>query len=607
MRSPTEVLKHLSEKSQDKSYRFQRLYRNLYNPEFYYTAYRNIYANGGSMTPGVDSTTIDGLGGRRIGKIIESLKDESYQPHPTRREYIEKKNSTKKRPLGIPSGDDKLVQEVVRMLVESIYDSTFSDRSHGFRQHRGCHTALKQIQNTFTGAIWFVEGDITACFDSFDHYVLIDLLRKRIDDEKFIALMWKFLKAGYMEQWQFHSTYSGVPQGSGISPILANIYLNELDEYMEEYKTNFKIGESQKRKQDRSYTRFEGQITRLKKANQKVWNQLSKEEKVRRAKVVRKLQTGKLRMQAYPFRDTTYKNLQYVRYCDDFIIGLCGSKTDAEKLKADLTVFLEEKLKLKLSDTKTKITHTTQKARYLGYDIAVSHSQAIKRTKKGYRKRAYKGMVMLLVPHGKWAAKLLEYKAIRIKRDEKGKDHWRAIHRGGLINFTDIDILNKYNSEVRGLYNYYCIANNASIIGNFAGLMKHSMLKTFAGKYRTKVNKIKARYIKNGTFTVQYTTKRGVKEATFPRNFGKQSKPIVSNGDVLPAYMRYERKNSLAARIKAGVCELCCKVGCDVEMHQVRRLKDLRGRNQWELTMLDIRRKTLAVCQDCHDKIHACD
>ena len=334
---------------------------------------------------------------------------------------------------------------------------------------------------------------------------------------------------------------------------------------------------------------------------------MSKEEKAQRAKIIHKLQTDKLRLPSCAFRDTTYKNLQYTRYADDFVIGLSGNKADAIKLKADLTVFLEEKLKLKLSDTKTKITHTTQKAQFLGYDIAVSHSQAIKRTKKGHRMRAYKGMVMLLVPHEKWASKLREYKAIRIKRDEKGKDHWRAIHRNELINFKDIDILNKYNSEVRGLYNYYCIANNACVIGNFAGLMKYSMLKTFAGKYRTKIKRIKTQYVKNGTFTVQYTTKRGIKEATFPRSFCKQSKPIVSNVEVLPAYRRYERKNSLAARIKAGMCELCGKIGCDVEMHQVRRLKDLGGRNQWELVMLDIRRKTLAVCHDCHDKIHACD
>lgn len=213
MRNPIAVLKSLTEKSKDKNYKFHRLYRNLYNPEFYYLAYKNIYANKGSMTAGVDGTTMDYMSDNRIGKIIVSLKAGSYKPSPTRREYIAKKNnSKKKRPLGIPAGDDKLVQEVVRMILESIFEPNFSKKSHGFRPKRSCHTALKQIHDTFTGAHWFVEGDIEACFDSFDHHVLIDSLRERIDDEAFIALMWKFLKAGYMEQWQYHRTYCGTPQ-----------------------------------------------------------------------------------------------------------------------------------------------------------------------------------------------------------------------------------------------------------------------------------------------------------------------------------------------------------------------------------------------------------
>ena len=172
MRNPIDVLKSLSEKSKNPSYRFERLYRNLYNPEFYLLAYKNIYANNGSMTPGIDGTTIDGMSIQRIAQIITSLKTHSYQPNPARRTYIPKKNSAKKRPLGIPSGDDKLVQEVVRMILESIYEPNFSETSHGFRPQKSCHTALLTIQDTFTGAKWFVEGDIQACFDSFDHHVL---------------------------------------------------------------------------------------------------------------------------------------------------------------------------------------------------------------------------------------------------------------------------------------------------------------------------------------------------------------------------------------------------------------------------------------------------
>ena len=226
MRNPIDVLKLLTEKASVKGYTFERLYRNLYNLDFYLLAYKNIAASPGSMTKGADGMTLDNMSMARINKIIASLKDQTYRLNPARRTYIAKKNNpAKKRPLGIPSGDDKLVQEVVRMILESIYEPTFSDQSHGFRPHRGCHTALEQLQRTFTGANWFVEGDIQACFDSFDHHVLINILRKRIDDEAFIALMWKFLKAGYMEQWQYHRTYCGTPQGSGISPVLANIYL----------------------------------------------------------------------------------------------------------------------------------------------------------------------------------------------------------------------------------------------------------------------------------------------------------------------------------------------------------------------------------------------
>ena len=318
MRNPTDVLNSLSDKSKNPSYKFKRLYRNLYNPEFYMLAYQNIYANDGSMTPGVDGNTMDGMNSHRIEGIIQSLKDHSYQPNPARRTYIAKQNSNKKRPLGIPSANDKLVQEVVRMLLESIYEPNFSENSHGFRPHRSCHTALLQIERTFTGAKWFVEGDIQACFDSFDHHVLIEILRRRIDDEAFITLMWKFLKAGYMEQWEYHKTYSGTPQGSGISPILANIYLNELDRHMAEFKAQFECGSSQNRKPNPEYERLHGKIYRTKRKNAAVWDSMSDKERKQCAVSLRQLQNELRHLPTHPVREENYKNLQYVRYADDF-------------------------------------------------------------------------------------------------------------------------------------------------------------------------------------------------------------------------------------------------------------------------------------------------
>jgi len=213
LREPVKVLKSLSEQAINKQYKFKRLYRNLYNLEFYFLAYKNISQSQGSMTSGVDGKSLDGMSEKRISALIESIRSFSYQPNPARRVYIEKKNSTKKRPLGIPSTEDKLVQEVVKMILESIYEPNFSDCSHGFRPKRSCHSALQQIQNQFTGITWFVEGDIHACFDSFDHHVLVNILRERIEDENFLALIWKMLKAGYMEQWAYNCIFSGTPQG----------------------------------------------------------------------------------------------------------------------------------------------------------------------------------------------------------------------------------------------------------------------------------------------------------------------------------------------------------------------------------------------------------
>lgn len=205
LRNPSDVLNSLSSKAKEANYQCERLYRNLYNPNFFLQAYQNIYNNHGSMTPGVDGVTMDGMGMERINNIIAKLRDHSYQPNPVKRHYIPKKNG-KKRPLGIPSTDDKLVQEVVRMILESIYEPTFSDYSHGFRPKRSCHSALAQIQRTYTGVKWFVEGDIKGCFDNIDQHVLIDILRRKIHDEHFIALIWKFLRAGYMENWDWNGT-----------------------------------------------------------------------------------------------------------------------------------------------------------------------------------------------------------------------------------------------------------------------------------------------------------------------------------------------------------------------------------------------------------------
>ena len=268
------------------------------------------------------------------------------------------------------------------MILNAIYEPTFSDNSHGFRPHRSCHTALRDVQLLFNGAKWVIEGDIKACFDSFDHHVLIDILRRRIHDEQFIALMWKMLRAGYMEQWVYHDTFSGTPQGSGVSPILANIYLSELDMFVENYKADFDTAKGH-RKVNKEYKKAEHRYGKLK-------GQLSESSDHRATIRVFKLAQKKLlKTMHYPAIDPNYKRIQYNRYADDFVVGVIGSKADGERVKQDIKAFLRDELKLTLSEEKTKVSHSSDMIRYLGYDFCVSRDTSAKRRKDGALQRVW--------------------------------------------------------------------------------------------------------------------------------------------------------------------------------------------------------------------------
>ena len=410
-------------KSTQEGYKFKRLYRNLYNTGFYLLAYQKIAASQGSMTPGADGKTPDNMSMDRINSIIGRLKDHSYQPDPARRTYITKKNSNKKRPLGIPSADDRLVQEVIRMTLEAIYEPAFSPYSHGFRLNRSCHTALLEVQTVFHSVKWVVEGDIKVCFDSFDHHVLVNIPRERIADGQFISLMWKFLKAGYMEQWGYYTTHSGAPQGSGMSPVLANIYMSKLDSFIEDYKMKFNIWNGY-RKPGAEYQKIHRKYLYWKQRYRDLREMGRLEESEEALNTMKEVRKIMFQTSGHDPSDTEHKSLQYNRYADDFIIGIIGSKQDAEKLKEEIAVLLKEELKLTLSMEKTKVTHSSKVFRYLGYDISVSRSKDTKRNKDGTLRRAWYGRVSLRMPHEKWQAKLQEYKAFQITHDEHGKEQW---------------------------------------------------------------------------------------------------------------------------------------------------------------------------------------
>lgn len=568
----------------------------------YYVAYQNIYAKPGNMTRGSDDTTIDSMSLPRIEQLIGLLKNETYQPNPSRRTYIPKKNG-KKRPLGIPTFDDKLVQEVIRMILEAIFETQFEDSAHGFRPQRSCHTALAQIKTTFRGVKWFIEGDIKGFFDNINHDVLIGILQERIGDDRFIRLIRKFLNAGYVEDWIYYKTYSGTPQGGIISPILANIYLDKLDKYMIEYIRNFNKGD--KRKATPESSKLQARRYMLVR---KLKVEKDEDERKQLIEKIKSIEKQKYSITYGDEMDPNFRKLKYVRYADDFLIGVIGSRKECEQIKREIKNFLSDKLRLELSDEKTLITHSETPARFLGYDIEVRKNNLTKRDKgTGRLSRIYNKRVVLKMPADVVKNKLIEYGAVKFKH-HNGKEQWKPFSRAHLLNKDDLELLSQYNSEIIGFYNFYSIAVNVGAMNTFKYIMEYSMYKTFARKYQITVSQVCVKYKINGYFTLFYTNKKGEQKRRVFYNEGfRQKKETISYSVDNQPDLRYTMgRTSLIDRLNAKHCELCGETVEDLQMHHIRKMSDIKGgKEPWQIRMIARRRKTMAVCTPCHRKIHS--
>lgn len=596
MKPTTEILARISQNSlANKEEVFTKLYRYLLRPDIYFVAYKNLYANNGAATKGVNEDTADGFSEAKIDSIIKALADETYQPMPVRRTYIQKKNNRKKlRPLGIPTFTDKLVQEVLRMILEAVYEPIFLDVSHGFRPKRSCHTALKQLRREFNGTRWFVEGDIKGCFDNINHTVLVGLLSNKIKDARITKLIYKFLKAGYLENWQYHKTYSGTPQGGIISPLLANIYLHELDKFVMKLKSEFDtpgVGQITP-----EYRELHNEIKRLS-------HRLTKVTGEEREMVLAEYKPKRQKLMTIPCTAQTDKKLKYVRYADDFLIAVKGNREDCQWIKSKLAEFIGDTLKMELSEDKTLITHSSKCARFLGYDVRVRRSGKIKRGGPGHVKmRTLNGGVELLVPLNDKIRQFVFTKGVAIQKEDGSMF---PVHRKYLVGLTDLEIVSVYNAELRGICNYYGMASNFCKLHYFSYLMEYSCLKTLASKHKTSLSKIIDKFNDGtGKWGVPYETKMGSKRRYFANYADCKGKgsatDYISNAAVVYGYAA----NTLENRLKAKVCELCGTTESDhYEVHHINKLKNLKGKERWEIAMIAKHRKTLVVCRDCHRSI----
>ncbi|MEI7028190.1 reverse transcriptase domain-containing protein [Paenibacillus sp. y28] len=600
----SETLYLLTKISSEKpDYVFERVYRHFYNPDFYLRAYDNLYANNGSGTAGIDGETADKFSMDKIRTLIEMMKDESYQPQPVRRVYIPKKNG-QKRPLGIPSFSDRIIQEICRMILEAMYEPTFEDFSHGFRPNRSCHTALHEAKVNFKGATWFIEGDIKGYFDNISHHKLIALLEKKINDAKFIRLIWKFLRAGTMEDWKRCGTYSGTPQGGIVSPVLANIYLDHVDKWFNAYKNKYDQGTPKSKTVSKRYKTLDMRVVRAKRKLEAAADSDTQEN----LKQFIKEQTDlRNKTPYYTFQNSDFKRIKCIRYADDFVIAVWGSKEQCEMIKDDIKEFMASELKIELSEEKMLITHSADGAKFLGHIIKVRDDWNFRKDKNGVKKRVYNGCVELYMPDDTVRNFITKYKMVK---DINAKQ-WRMLHIPSIINHPDIEIVALYNARLRGLYNFYKMAINVSrYMWQIRYVMEYSCLATLANKYKSSIAKIKQKFMVDKHWGIPYEDKKGQTKILYfyKDGFTRSNTPYkLSDPDLHPNLMPFfNNPTSLLDRLRAGQCELCGTndFRLNYEVHHVNKLKNLKGKEKWGKVMIGKNRKTLIVCQECHDKIH---
>ncbi len=592
MRTANTILGLIRERGK-KGLPLERVYKLLYNRNLYLTAYGKISRNKGAMTHGVTDETPDGMSLAKIDAILEALRYERFQWLPARRTYIPKKNG-KKRPLGMPVWTDKLVQEVVRLILEAYYEPQFSDHSHGFRPGRGPHTALREIHYQWKGTTWFLEGDLSKCFDNLDHELLLNSLQEHIHDTRFIKLIRDLFDAGDMEDWTYNETLSGVPQGGIVSPILSNILLDKLDKVVENVLIP-QYTKGVKRKANPEYKTLMGLSDRLRRQGN-----TEKAEELRN-------QAQKLPSTATD--DPDFRRLNYVRYADDFLLGFIGPKSEAETIKQQLKTFLREELKLELSEEKTLITHArSEAAKFLGSQITRRHNdeQCTKRRTNGGSEtmcRSVNAQRGLRVPKD-----VIEARCQRYYGQKK-----KAKHRAELLDNEDYTIVLTYQLEYRGIANYYQLAHTMFHLKELKWIMEISLTKTLAAKYKLPVGKV---YEKYGTTLMVQGKKYKVLQASVPR---EGNSPLVATWGGIPLKRNmkatleerpsrlYDNQTELVQRLLAECCELCGSEK-DVEVHHgraMRKLHDYPGRSkpEWVKRMIALRRKTLILCKRCHEAI----
>lgn len=592
-----ERLEHLQKVNSNRQWVNHDLYRLMYREDLYIVAYERIKSKPGNMTPGTDEETLDGFSLETIRTITQEMRTEQFQFKPVRQQFIPKPNG-KMRKLGIPCVRDKIVQEVMRMILEAIFDSPqepyFRNTSHGFRSNRSCHTALREFRGNWSSANWLVEGDIHACFDELDHHTLVTILQKKIQDQRFLNLIWKLLNAGYMDLHGVKkASLIGSPQGGLISPILANVYLHELDEFVEKLRTTLEKGKTKHR--DPSYQSILHKKQRMVDRG---------ETKTKEFKEILK------RMRATPSKqvnDPNFIRIKYLRYADDWVVGVSGSHALAEEIKQKIKTFLWENLKLTLSEEKTHVTNArTEEAFFLGTVLKIGTGGNAKvtlqttRTGKTFQRRSTGWQTVMKAPLPKLIKRLSDRGFCTKDGKPSAKSGWTCL---------DVDqIIQLYSAVNRGMQNYYRFTDNWSRLHRIQYILEYSLAKTLAQKYKSSVRKVFKRFGKGLTVTIQGKKGKADRKVSFYLNQDWTRERDAFQGGNHPTIDLIQSAARMRTRSKLGKpCCICGEDAGQIAMHHVRHVRKLTNKREatgFNHILRAINRKQIPVCTVCHTKIH---
>lgn len=566
------------------------LYRIVISKPSLVAGYEMIKSNKGATTPATGKESLDGFGKERLERLFSSLADESWQPRPARRVMIPKPGKTSLRPLSIQGPEEKIVQAALLLVLQAVYEPIFSDHSYGFRPNRGAHNALQDLEKKYDGLSFAIEGDIRGMYDYVNQHTLMKLISLKVDDSRLISLLWKFLRAGYMQANTntFHATKLGTPQGSIVSPLLANIYLHTLDIFIQQLMTqNVETSKKIRTPIAKQYRRDIQALSR------NIFKMDDGPEREATKKKLKALKYKNILCRTYCDR---HNRIYYHRYADDFIIGIAGSLEFANDIKEKVRLKLEE-LDLELNLQKTKITNLKKdKARFLGYDISISTAKKITKIhakgKTPFLKGTTGGLVCVEAPIRDIITKLSLKSFCTMDGYPTPKKIWTIM--------PDYQIVDSYNATFAGILQYYSGASHRHRLSRLKYIFKFSCAMTLAAKHRSSINKV---FKKHGSsLTVTYGG-NGDKTLRFKdfNVFKERDKKWIPGMQLSNPYKLIAYRTT-----KTKLFSLCCICGesNNVEMHHIRHVRKIKT-NTFDSLLGLSNRKQIPVCDICHDKIHS--